>query len=52
MRTSMRRMTMNLLQGARDRGLKNCFGDNFIVYLMDDTPISIAEAYASPDADD
>jgi hypothetical protein len=28
------------------------FGDNFIVYLVDDTLMSIAEAYASPDADD
>jgi hypothetical protein len=27
------------------------FGDDFIVYLMDDTPNSISEAYASPDAD-
>jgi hypothetical protein len=28
------------------------FGDDFIVYLVDDTPTSIAEAYASPDVDD
>jgi hypothetical protein len=28
------------------------FGDDFIVYLVDDTPTSIVEAYASPDADD
>jgi hypothetical protein len=28
------------------------FGDDFIVYLVDDTPTSIMEAYASPDADD
>ena len=27
------------------------FGSDFIVYLVDDTPKSIAEAYASPDAD-
>jgi hypothetical protein len=27
------------------------FGDDFIVYLVDDTPTSIAEAYASPDVD-
>jgi len=27
------------------------FGDDFIVYLIDDTPTTIAEAYASPDAD-
>jgi hypothetical protein len=28
------------------------FGADFIVYLVDDTPTSIAEVYASPDADD
>jgi hypothetical protein len=28
------------------------FGDDFIVYLMDDTPKTIVEAFASPDADD
>jgi hypothetical protein len=28
------------------------FGDDFIMYLVDDTPTSIAETYASPDADD
>jgi hypothetical protein len=28
------------------------FGDDFIVYLMDDTPKTIADAFASPDADD
>jgi hypothetical protein len=28
------------------------FGDDFIVYLVDDTPTTIAEAFASPDADD
>src|SRR6266542_3722702 len=27
------------------------FGDDFIVYLMDDSPSTISEAYASPDAD-
>ena len=27
------------------------FGDDFIVYLVDDTPRTISEAYASPDAD-
>ena len=27
------------------------FGDDFIVYLMDDTPRTIEEAYSSPDAD-
>jgi len=28
------------------------FGDDFIVYLVDDTPTSIAKEYASPDVDD
>jgi hypothetical protein len=28
------------------------FGDDFIVYLIDDTPKIIADAFASPDADD
>jgi hypothetical protein len=27
------------------------FGDDFIVYLVDDTPSSISEAYASSDVD-
>ena len=27
------------------------FGDDFIVYLVDDTPRTIEEAYSSPDAD-
>ena len=27
------------------------FGDNFTVYLVDDTPTTIAEAYASPNVD-
>jgi hypothetical protein len=27
------------------------FGDDFIVYLVDDTPKTIEEAYSSPDAD-
>jgi hypothetical protein len=28
------------------------FSDDFTVYLMDDTPKTIAEAFASPDEDD
>ena len=28
------------------------FGDDFTVYLVDDTPISITEAYASPNTND
>ena len=27
------------------------FGDDFIVYLVDDTPRTIEEAYSSPDTD-
>jgi len=42
---------VKLLEGARDRGLKS-FGNDFTVYLVDNTPTSIAEAYASSDADD
>ena len=40
----------------RDRSkrqrVEKSFGDDFIVYLVDNTPTSIAEAFASPDADD
>jgi hypothetical protein len=42
---------MKFLQETRDEGLQKSFGDDFIVYLVDDTPTSITEAYASPDAD-
>jgi hypothetical protein len=34
------------------RRITKSFGDDFIMYLMDDTPTSITEAYASLDADD
>jgi len=27
------------------------FGDDFIVYLVEDTPTTVREAYSSPDAD-
>jgi hypothetical protein len=37
-------------RSKRQRTAKS-FGDDFIVYLVDDTPSSISEAYASPDAD-
>ena len=37
-------------RGKRQRMAKY-FGDDFLVYLMDDTPTSISEAYTSPDAD-
>ena len=38
-------------RSKRQRVVKS-FGDDFTVYLVDDTPTTIAEAYASPDADD
>jgi len=37
-------------RGKRQRTAKT-FGDDFFVYLVDDNPTSISEAYASPDAD-
>ena len=37
-------------RGKRQRTAKT-FGDDFFVYLVDDTPTSISEAYASPEAD-
>lgn len=39
------------VRSKRRRAAKS-FGDDFIVYLVDDTPKSIEEAYASPDVDD
>jgi hypothetical protein len=39
-----------LHEGARDKGLKKSFGDNFIIYLVDDLPKTLSEAYASLDA--
>jgi hypothetical protein len=38
------------LKSKRQRTTKS-FGDDFIVYLMDDTPRTIEEAFFSPDAD-
>jgi hypothetical protein len=35
----------------RPRTVKS-FGDDFTIYLMDDTPKTIVEAFASPDVDD
>jgi hypothetical protein len=32
--------------------IEKSFGDDFIVYLVNDTPTSIAEVYASPNVDD
>ena len=39
-----------LRRSKRQRTTKY-FGDEFIVYLVDDTPRTIEEAYSSPDAD-
>ena len=38
------------IRSKRQRTARS-FGDDFIVYLMDDTPNTISEAYSSPDAD-
>src|SRR6266540_2233136 len=38
------------LKSKRQRTIKS-FGDDFIVYLVDDTPRTIAKAYSSQDAD-
>ena len=38
------------VRSKRQRTSKS-FGDDFIVYLMDDIPMTISEAYASSDAD-
>ena len=37
-------------KSKRQRTVKS-FGGDFIVYLMDNTPRTIKEAYSSPDAD-
>ena len=37
-------------RGKRQRTTK-IFGDDFFVYLVDDTPTCISEVYASPEAD-
>src|SRR5207237_10181144 len=36
---------------SKRQKIEKSFGDDFIVYLVDDTPRTISEAYASPDAD-
>jgi hypothetical protein len=38
-------------RNKRPRTAKS-FRDDFTIYLMDDTPKTIVEAFASPDADD
>ena len=37
-------------KSKRQRTVKS-FGDDYIVYLVDDTPTTIKETYVSPDAD-
>ena len=41
-----------VLRKSKRPRVEKFFGDDFIMYLVDDTPTSIAEAYASTDADD
>ena len=36
---------------SKRQRIEKSFGDDFTVYLVDDTSTSIAEAYVSPDAD-
>ena len=38
-------------QRSKRQRIAKFFGDDFTVYLVDDTPTSISEAYASPDAE-
>lgn len=42
---------MKLLKGAEDKGLQNTLVMISLFTFVDDTPTSISEAYASPDAD-
>jgi hypothetical protein len=59
MRKSLRRMKEILekddseapRKSKRQRVVKS-FGDDFTMYLIDDIPTSIVEAYTSPDTDD
>jgi hypothetical protein len=36
---------------SKRRKISKSFGDDYIIYLVDDTPKTIEEAYSSPDAD-
>jgi hypothetical protein len=38
-------------RSKRPRTVKS-FGDDFTIYLVDDTPKTIVDAFVSPDADD
>jgi hypothetical protein len=51
MRLSLR-MTMMLPRKTKRQRVEKYFGDDFIVYLVDDTSTTITEAFASLDADD
>jgi hypothetical protein len=42
---------MYQLERVRDQGFAKSFSDDYIVYLVDDTPSTIEEAYSSPGAD-
>jgi len=39
------------LRKSKRQRIEKSFGDDFIVYLVDDTPRTTKEAYSSPDAD-
>jgi hypothetical protein len=43
----------DIIVTRKSKGLRTAksFGDNYIVYLVDDTPKTIEETYFSPDAD-
>jgi hypothetical protein len=36
---------------SKRQRIAKSFGDDYIVYLVDDTPTTIEETYSSPDAD-
>ena len=38
-------------QKSKRRRVAKSFGEDYIIYLVDDTPTTIAEAYSSLDAD-
>jgi hypothetical protein len=40
-----------ITQKSKRQSIANSFGDDFIVYLMDDTPRTIEESFSSPDVD-
>jgi hypothetical protein len=42
----------NAPKRSKRQRVEKSFGDDFIVYLVDDTPTTITEAFASIDADD